>query len=123
MADHACKAMERRLVADPARLDAVAGWTARPSEVGPPRRACVATLPWSRQRRPRCRPRPPPRERILGWAAGYVADRGNSGIQKAVGWWLRTLSLRRPRPRPRSFLDGPGRDLRPFARREALRRT
>jgi 3-methyladenine DNA glycosylase AlkD len=42
-------------------------------------------------------------------------------IQKAVGWWLRSLSLRDP-DRVRAFLEGPGRDLKPFARREATRR-
>ena len=57
------------------------------------------------------------RERILGWAAGYVADR-DWFIQKAVGWWLRSLSVHDP-DRVRAFLDGPGRDLKAFARREA----
>ena len=57
---------------------------------------------------------------ILGWAAAYVTDR-DLFIQKAVGWWLRSLSLHDP-DRVRAFLAGPGAGLTPFARREALRR-
>jgi 3-methyladenine DNA glycosylase AlkD len=49
-----------------------------------------------------------------------VADR-EWFVQKAIGWWLRSLSVRDP-DRVRAFLDGPGQGLRPFARREALRR-
>ena len=119
IADHACKAGERRLVADPARLDVVEAWTARPEPLGPPRRAGRhAALD---QAHPPDRRRDlAVRERVLGWAAGYVADR-DWFIQKAVGWWLRSLSVHDP-DRVRAFLDGPGRGLKPFARREALRR-
>jgi 3-methyladenine DNA glycosylase AlkD len=83
------------------------------------RAALVATLPWTKARHPDAA-EAAARERILGWAAGYVADRAWF-FQKAVGWWLRSLSLRDP-DRVRAFLEGPGRDLKPFARREATRR-
>ena len=73
------------------------------------RAALVATLPWSRQRHPDAADAAA-RERILGWAAGSVADRERFA-QKAVGWWLRSLSLHDP-DRVRAFLDRPGRDLR-----------
>lgn len=117
--DHACKAIERRLAADPGRLDVVEGWTVDPV-MWVRRAALVATLPWSRRRHPDAA-EAAARERILGWAAGYVADRDRF-IQKAVGWWLRSLSVHDP-DRVRAFLDGPGRGLEPFARREALRRA
>jgi 3-methyladenine DNA glycosylase AlkD len=118
IADHACKAGERRLRAAPARLDTVEAWTRDPN-MWVRRAALVATLPWTKARHPDAA-EAAARERILGWAAGYVADR-DWFIQKAVGWWLRSLSLRDP-DRVRAFLEGPGRDLKPFARREATRR-
>ena len=62
-------------------------------------------------------PRPPPASASSAGPAGYVADRERF-VQKAVGWWLRSLSLHDP-DRVRAFLDGPGRELKPFARREA----
>jgi 3-methyladenine DNA glycosylase AlkD len=118
IADHACKAAERRLVAAPGRLDVVEGWTRDPN-MWVRRAALVATLPWAQQRHPDPEARAA-RERILGWAAAYVADR-DWFIQKAVGWWLRSLSLTDP-GRVRAFLAGPGAGLKAFARREAGRR-
>jgi 3-methyladenine DNA glycosylase AlkD len=118
VADQASKAIERRLVAVPARLDAAEGWTRDPS-MWVRRAALVATLPWAKLTHPSANERAQ-RERILGWAAGYVQDR-DWFIQKAVGWWLRTLSLHDP-ARVRAFLDGPGAGLKAFARREATRR-
>jgi 3-methyladenine DNA glycosylase AlkD len=118
IADHACKAIERRLVADPARLDIVASWIAD-SNLWVRRAALVATLPWSKQRHPTAEERAV-RERVLGWAAALVEDRGWF-IQKAIGWWLRSLSVTDP-DRVHAFLEGPGRELKPFAKRGALRR-
>jgi 3-methyladenine DNA glycosylase AlkD len=118
IADHACKAAERRLAADPARLDVVEAWTRDPNK-WVRRAALVATLPWTKQRYPTPEERAA-RERILGWAAAYVPDR-DWFIQKAIGWWLRSLAPHDP-DRVRAFLDGPGAGLKPFARREALRR-
>lgn len=118
IADHACKAGERRLVADPTRLDVVEGWT-RDTSVWVRRAALVVTLPWSKQNHPTPDDRDV-RERVLGWAAVYVADR-NWFIQMAVGWWLRSLGAHEP-ARVRVFLDGPGRELKAFARREAEKR-
>ena len=83
------------------------------------RAALVATLPWSKLTHPDAA-EVAARERILGWAAGYVADR-DWFIQKAVGWWLRSLAPHDP-DRVRAFLDGPGAGLKAFARREATRR-
>jgi 3-methyladenine DNA glycosylase AlkD len=118
IADHTCKAIERRLAADPARLDVVETWTSDPV-IWVRRAALVATLPWAKLTHPSAEDLLA-RERILGWAASMVADR-NWFIQKAIGWWLRTLSVH-DAERVRAFIDGPGAGLKPFARREALRR-
>lgn len=118
LADHACKAIERRLVADPGRLDLVEGWT-RDENPWVRRAALVATLPWTKLRHPGAAERAA-RERILGWAAALAPEREGS-MQRAIGAWLQSLSLRDPE-RVRAFLDGPGAALTPLARREALRR-
>ena len=117
VADHASVAGGKRLVADPHRLDQVERWTTNPN-MWTRRAALVMTLPWTRL------PHPKPaelavRERVLGWAAGYVQDR-DWFIQKAIGWWLRDLSKRDPE-RVRAWIAAHGNGLRPFARREALR--
>ncbi len=117
IADHACSAGSRRLVAEPARLDQIEGWT-RDENMWVRRAALVMTLPWSKQ------PHPSPevlarRERILGWAAGYVGDH-NWFIQKSVGWWLRSLSKHDP-ARVEAFVAEYGERMKPFAAREALR--
>jgi 3-methyladenine DNA glycosylase AlkD len=117
LADHACKVCERRLVAHPARLLAVEVWT-RDSNKWVRRAALVATLPWSKLANPGPADRAI-RERVLGWAAAYVADR-DWFIQKSIAWWLRSLSVRDP-ARVLSFLNGPGRDLKAFARNDAAR--
>lgn len=118
IADHACKAIDRRLVARPDRLDVVEGWTRDPN-LWVRRAALVATLAWTKQNHPTPEENAA-RDRILGWAAGYVVDR-DWFIQKAVGWWLRSLGAHDPQ-RVRAFLEGPGRDLKAFARREAEKR-
>ena len=98
IADHACKAIERRLVAEPARLDTVETWTADPT-MWVRRAALVATLPWTKARHPGAA-EAAARDRILGWAATYASDR-DWFIQKAVGCWLRSLAPHDPDPRPR----------------------
>ncbi|PID35894.1 MAG: DNA alkylation repair protein [Proteobacteria bacterium] len=115
IADHACKAGERRLKAAPERLDDVEPWT-RSEHMWTRRAALVITLPWASL------PNPKPaeiaaRERILGWAAGYVPDQ-EWFIQKAIAWWLRTLSKHDPE-RVAAFLDSHGTAMKPFARKEA----
>jgi 3-methyladenine DNA glycosylase AlkD len=117
LADHACKAGQRRLVHDPSRLDTVEAWTRDPN-LWVRRAALVATLPWSKLTHPSPAERAA-RERILDWAAGFVPD-PNWFIQKAIGWWLRSLSKHDP-ARVRAFLAIHGDGLRPVARREALR--
>ncbi|MEM8730180.1 MAG: DNA alkylation repair protein [Pseudomonadota bacterium] len=115
VADHACIAGQKRLVADPARLDTIAQWTRAP-QMWTRRAALVITLPWAKQNHPKPQDRDA-RERILGWASTYVGDR-DWFIQKAVAWWLRDLSKRDP-DRVRLFLDTHGPQMKAFARKEA----
>jgi 3-methyladenine DNA glycosylase AlkD len=117
IADHACSALSRRLVSEPARLDAVEAWTSHPN-MWARRAALVATLPWTKQNHPRPEDLAI-RDRVLGWAASYVADR-DWFIQKAVAWWVRDLSRHDP-DRARAFLAAHGAGLKSFARKEAAR--
>jgi 3-methyladenine DNA glycosylase AlkD len=117
IADHACMAGQRRLLADPSRLDQVEHWT-RSQHLWTRRAALVVTLPWTKERHPK-----PPylrnRERVLGWAASYVDD-PDWFIQKAVAWWLRDLSKRDP-VRVQRFMQDYGARMKAFARKEAVK--
>lgn len=116
IADQVAKAGARRLVAAPARLDAVEAWTA-PDQAPLTRRAALGvTLPWSKLRHlsPEDAER---RERALGWAAAYAAE-PDPLLQTALVGWLRSLAKHDP-ARVRAFLDAHGPAMRPFARREA----
>lgn len=115
IADHACMAGQRRLTADPSRLDSVEGWTTS-EHMWTRRAALVITLPWTKQNHPSAQ-ETATRERILGWAAGYVTD-PDWFIQKSVAWWLRELSKHDP-DRTRGFLAAHGDQMKPFARKEA----
>jgi 3-methyladenine DNA glycosylase AlkD len=117
LADHACKAIERRLVADPSRIDTVEGWTTD-ANMWIRRAALVATLPWTKQNHPTAADLAI-RDRVLGWAAAYVGDR-DWFIQKAIAWWLRDLSKHDP-ARTRAFLAEHGARMKAFARAEAAR--
>ncbi|MGR3468008.1 MAG: DNA alkylation repair protein [Shimia sp.] len=118
IADHACMAGQRRLTADPVRLDEVEGWTTSP-HLWTRRAALVITLPWTKQNHPTEKERAT-RDRILGWAAGY-ADDPAWFIQKAIAWWLRELSKHDP-DRVRTWVAEHGIRLKPFALREATRK-
>lgn len=115
IADHACSAGSRRLSAHPERLDEVESWTTDES-LWVRRAALVITLPWTKSNHPKPAELEQ-RERILGWAAGYVADR-RWFIQKAISWWLRSLSKHDP-DRTRAFLAEHGAEMKPFARKDA----
>lgn len=115
IADHACDAGQRRLVADPSRIATVAGWTTS-DHMWTRRAALVITLPWAKLNF--LKPDDAAiREQVLGWAAAYTADR-DWFIQKAVGWWLRDLS-KHDAGRVRAFLAGHGAQMKGFARKEA----
>lgn len=117
IADHASIAGQKRLIADPARLDEVETWT-RSEHMWTRRAALVMTLPWTRQNHPKPAEEAV-RDRVLGWAAGYVND-PEWFIQKAIAWWIRDLSKHDP-DRARAFLAAHGPRMKAFARREAAR--
>lgn len=115
IADHACMAGQKRLIADPSRVDEVEGWTTS-DQMWTRRAALVVTLPWTKQNHPRPEDLAI-RDRVLGWAVTYVDDR-EWFIQKAIAWWLRDLSKHDP-DRTRAFLAEHGDRMKAFARKEA----
>jgi len=117
IADHACIAGQKRLIAAPARVDEVEDWIRSP-HMWTRRAALVITLPWTKQNHPKPEDLAI-RDRVLGWAATYVDDT-DWFIQKAVAWWLRDLSKHDP-VRTRTFLDAHGDRMKPFARNEAAK--
>ncbi len=117
IADHAMIAGQKRLVADPLRLDQVEAWLDHPN-MWTRRAALVGTLPWAKMNNPKPADLAA-RERVLDWAARLADDR-DPFIQKAIAWWLRDLS-KRDAPRVRAFLADHGPRMKPFARKEALR--
>ena len=117
IADHACIAGQKRLVADPHRIDAVETWTGS-EDKWTRRAALVVTLPWTKQNHPKPEDLAI-RGRVLGWAAAYVPDH-DWFIQKAIAWWVRELSKHDPERAVR-FLDEHAADMKPFARKEAAK--
>lgn len=117
IADQAMIAGQKRLVADPARLDQVEVWLDHPNR-WTRRAALVGTLLWAKLNNPKPDDQER-RERILDWAARLADDR-DWFIQKAIAWWLRDLS-KRDAPRVHAFLADHGARLKPFARKEAVR--
>ena len=110
IADTLAVAASRCLVADSARLDAVEAWVESP-HLWTRRATLVFTLPWTKPGRDP--------ERMLGWAERLLSDR-EWFIQKAIGWWLRSLSKTSPE-RVRAFLGAQGGAVRGVARREATK--
>jgi 3-methyladenine DNA glycosylase AlkD len=117
LADHASIAGQKRLVADPSRLETVEGWVASP-HMWTRRAALVMTLPWTKQNFPKEQDLAT-RARVLGWCATLAQDR-DWFIQKAIAWWVRDLSKHDPQA-TRQFLAEHGDVLKPFARNEAAR--
>jgi 3-methyladenine DNA glycosylase AlkD len=117
IADHVCKAGEKRLVADPARLDVAETWITH-DNMWVRRAALVMTLPWTKQNHPTDQDRAI-RDRVLDWAVTLASDR-DWFIQKAIAWWLRDLS-KHDAPRVQQFLTDHGDKLKSFARKEAAK--
>jgi 3-methyladenine DNA glycosylase AlkD len=118
IADHACMAGQKRLVWQPSRIDEVEAWTTS-DHMWTRRAALVITLPWTKQNHPKPEELAT-RDRVLGWAAGYVEDQ-DWFIQKAIAWWLRELS-KHDAPRVIDFLAAHGAQMKPFAAKEAARK-
>lgn len=115
IADLVGVAAQKRLVADPSRLDRVEEWTT--SELMWERRsALIATLPFALLNHPKPA-EAEARERALGWAASYLADK-DWFIQKTIAGWLRDLSKHEP-ARVEAFLAEFGDLMKPWAHKEA----
>lgn len=117
IADHAMIAGQKRLVADPARLDQAEAWLDHPNP-WTRRAALVGTLPWAKMNNPKPADLAA-RDRVLDWAA-RLADDHDRFIQKAIAGWLRDLS-KRDAPRVRAFLADHGARMKPSARKDAQR--
>lgn len=117
IADHACLAGHRRVMADLSRLDEVERWTTS-DHMWTRRAALVITLPLTKANHPSAA-EAAARDRVLGWAAGYLDDT-QWFIQKSVAWWVRDLS-KHDVPRAQAFLDAHGARMKPFARAEAAK--
>lgn len=115
IADHACMAGQKRLVAHKARIEDVAAWT-QSEDMWTKRAALIIALPFAKMNHPKAEDLAI-RERVLDWAAAYVEDRAWF-IQKAVAWWIRDLS-KHDAARAQAFLDAHGARLKAFARKEA----
>ena len=115
IADHASIAGQKRLTADPARIDSLEVWITAP-QMWTRRAALVMTLPWTKQNFPKPQDLAI-RARVLGWCA-TLADDPDWFIQKAVAWWVRDLS-KHDAAAAQGFLDLHGQRLKPFARKEA----
>jgi 3-methyladenine DNA glycosylase AlkD len=117
LADHASIAGQKRLVANPNRLDLVETWITHET-MWVRRAALVMTLPWTKQNHPSDQDRAI-RDRVLGWCVTLAPDR-DWFIQKAIAWWLRDLS-KHDAPRAAAFLVDHGDKLKSFARKEAAK--
>lgn len=117
IADYACKAGARRLVAEPDRLDIVETWITDPNK-WVRCAALLTTLPWTINRHPTSA-EAATRDRVIGWAATHASDRDQL-VQNALGGWLRSLARHDP-ARTRAFLAIHGSALMSFAGREADR--
>ena len=117
IADHVCIAGQKRLVADPSRLDAVEAWTTH-ELMWARRAALVMTLPWAKMNNPKD-PEIEARERVLDWAASYVGDT-DWFMQKVVAWWIRDLS-KHDAARAQGFLNEHGPYMKSWSRKEAAK--
>jgi 3-methyladenine DNA glycosylase AlkD len=117
LADHASIAGQKRLSANPARLDQVESWITHDT-MWVRRAALVMTLPWTKQNHPTDTDRAI-RDRVLGWCVTLAPDR-DWFIQKAIAWWLRDLS-KHDAARTAQWLTDHGDKLKTFARKEAAK--
>ncbi|WP_281824527.1 DNA alkylation repair protein [Jannaschia rubra] len=103
IADAGAAAIQRRLMADLARLDAAEDWT-RAANVWTRRTALAATVPLARAVHPSAGDLAA-RERVSGWVAA-MADDPRPVIRQAVDGWLRDLA--RGDPERAAALRGSG---------------
>ncbi len=117
IADLVATAGQKRLVADPSRLDVVATWITS-EHIWTRRAAFMMTLPWTKQNHPKPQ-EIAVRERVLEWAEELVADKAFP-VQDAIAGWLRDLS-KHDHDRAAQFVDTHGLVMKKFAVKEASR--
>ncbi|MDT8329038.1 MAG: DNA alkylation repair protein [Roseovarius sp.] len=117
IADQVMTAAQKRLVANPSRIETVAGWTAS-DDHWIKRAVMIITLPFTKQNHP-SEVELAIRMQVLAWAAAYVQD-ADWTLQKSVAGWLRDLSKHDPE-RVQYFLSNHAKHMKPFARKEATK--
>jgi len=118
IADQVATAVQKRLIADPSRLDVVRAWTTF-ENLWSKCAALDVTQPWAKMNHPK----PADiaiREEALGWAATYMQDT-TWATQRAVADWLATLA-KHDSERVKTFLDEHGETLRPSLRKDVEKR-
>jgi 3-methyladenine DNA glycosylase AlkD len=118
LADLVTTAGQKRVMADPARIEDMEDWLESPN-LWTRRAALQMLLPWAKMNNLKDAEYDI-RETGLIWAEHLVPDR-EWFIQKAIADWIDTLA-KHDAPRAVEFMDGPGLGLKGFARREAARR-
>lgn len=117
VADQVAVAGQKRLVADPSRLDMVAEWIGS-EHMWSRRAAFMMTLPWTKQNH--AKPAELDiRDRVLDWAVALMGDK-DFMIQSAIAGWLRDLS-KHDHDRVAAFVDEHGEAMKKFVRKEASR--
>lgn len=117
IADQACGAGARRLMAHPDRFDQVATWV-QDENMWVRRSAFTMTMPLTKLNNPKAADYEL-RDRVLSWAAELSTD-SEWLIQRAIATWLMTLS-KHDAPRVLTFLENHGAALKPFAVTEACK--
>lgn len=118
IADAVSKAAEKRLTADPARMEAVELWL-QSENPWMRRAALIASLPLAKLNN--LKPEQVyAREMAIGWLETMLPDR-DWHIQKAIAGWLRDLSKHDPE-RVRLFMAEHSEDMRGFTRKDVANR-
>ncbi|WP_112323441.1 DNA alkylation repair protein [Oceanibium sediminis] len=118
IADHLASAGERRVMADLGRLDTLEAWSESP-HLWTRRAALVFSLPLAKLTHPNA-DQLAARKRVLTWAERYARE-PEWFLQKALSWWLRTLSMHDP-DMVRAFMAAHGDAMKGFARKDATRK-
>lgn len=111
LADGLSMSLREVLVNDPSLLDELDLWK-ESEHLWTKRAVLVFTLPYATKKLPH--------KRMIAWAGEYATD-GRWFIQKAIGWWMRTLSADSP-GEVVEFVQKYWQDLKPVAKKESTRK-
>ncbi|WP_019955738.1 DNA alkylation repair protein [Yoonia vestfoldensis] len=118
IAEQVAIAGQKRLVADPARFDALEPWVAA-DHLWTKAAVLAFTLPWTKQNNPKAA-HLALRDRALDWA-GQLAGDPHKVIQTALVDWLASLAKHDPAT-AQAFVDRNGAALKPYALKSARHR-